>query len=155
MAIRLAAAMTALCLAVLTPATSQTKVDTLAEQARTAEARFAKTMADRDHKAFASMLADEAVFFSPKGPLRGSKAVAEAWKPFFEGAQPPFSWEPERVEVLDSGGLAFSTGPVKNPQGKRVGTFNSVWRRNAQGQWKIVFDSGCPPCNCPSPASPN
>jgi ketosteroid isomerase-like protein len=149
MAIRVATAVAAICAFVLTTAMSQQKnVDTLAEQVRATETRFAKTMADRDHKAFASMLADEAVFFSSQGPLRGSKTVAEAWKPFFEGAQPPFSWQPERVEVIDSGGLAFSTGAVRDPQGKRVGTFNSVWRRDAQGNWKIVFDSGCPPCNC-------
>jgi ketosteroid isomerase-like protein len=149
MPIRLATAVAGICAALLTTAMSQQKkADALAEQVRATETRFAKTMADRDHKAFASMLAEEAVFFSPQGPLRGSKAVAEAWKPFFEGAQPPFSWEPERVEVLDSGGLAFSSGPVRDPQGKRVGTFNSVWRRDAQGHWKIVFDSGCPPCNC-------
>jgi ketosteroid isomerase-like protein len=149
MPIRLATAVALIYAALLTTAMSQQKkADALAEQVRATETSFAKTMADRDHKAFASMLAEEAVFFSPQGPLRGSKAVAEAWKPFFEGAQPPFSWEPERVEVLDSGGLAFSSGPVRDPQGKRVGTFNSVWRRDAQGHWKIVFDSGCPPCNC-------
>jgi ketosteroid isomerase-like protein len=154
MAIRLVVTVAVLCLGVLTGTTSaQTKVDSLAAQVRAAEARFAKTMADRDHAAFAYMLAQEAVFFSPKGALHGSKAVAEAWKPFFEGEQPPFSWEPDRVEVLESGGLAYSTGPVRNPQGKRVGTFNSVWRRDAKGQWKIVFDSGCPPCNCDSGAS--
>src|SRR5262245_41512154 len=108
MAIRLAA-VAALCVALLTAAMAQQKkVDALAEQVRATETRFAKTMADRDHKAFASMLAEEAVFLSPQGPLRGSKAVADAWKPFFEGAEPPFSWEPERVEVLESGGLAFS-----------------------------------------------
>ena len=145
----LAVAVLVLSVGALIGATAQrAKVDTLAAEVRAAETKFAKTMADRDHAAFASMLADEAVFFSPKGPLRGSKAVAEAWKPFYEGQQAPFSWEPDRVEVLESGGLAFSTGPVKNPEGKRVGTFNSVWRRDAQGRWKIVFDSGCPPCKC-------
>lgn len=149
MAVRLATAVVAICAALLTTAMSQQKkVDALAEQVRATEFRFAKTMADRDHKTFTSMLDEETVFFSRQGPLRGSKAVAEAWKPLFEGEEPPFSWEPERVEVLDSGALAFSTGPVKDPQGKRVGTFNSVWRRDAHGRWKIVFDSGCPPCDC-------
>ena len=149
MAIRFAVVVAVLFLCAMTESTAQqAKNDSLADQVRATEARFAKTMADRDHKAFTSMLDEEAVFFSRQGPLRGSKAVAEAWKPFFDGAEPPFSWEPERVEVLDSGGLAFSTGPVRDPQGKRVGTFNSVWRRDAQGRWKIVFDSGCPPCNC-------
>ena len=54
----------------------------------------------------------------------------------------------ETVEVLDSGTLALSSGPVRDPSGKRTGTFNSVWRREADGKWKIVLDNGCPACNC-------
>jgi ketosteroid isomerase-like protein len=40
---------------------------------------------------------------------------------------------------------------VRDPSGKRTGTFNSVWRQEADGQWKIVLDSGCPACNCDTP----
>lgn len=62
--------------------------------------------------------------------------------------QAPFSWDPETVVVLASGTLALSSGPVRNPAGERVGAFNSVWRRQADGRWRIVFDKGCPPCDC-------
>ncbi len=79
---------------------------------------------------------------------RGAKKVAERWKPYFVGPQAPFSWEPEFVEVLDSGNLALSTGPVYDSTGKRFGTFNSIWRSEAGGAWKIVLDNGCPACNC-------
>lgn len=27
-------------------------------------------------------------------------------------------------------------------------TFNSIWRREAQGRWRVVFDKGCDVCNC-------
>ncbi len=121
----------------------------LQRQVTEAERAFAKSMADRDHKAFSSFLADEAVFVGEARTRRGKEQVAEGWKPFFEGPQAPFSWEPESVEVLDSGTLALSTGPVHDPQGQRVGTFSSVWRRDADGHWRIVFDKGCPPCKCP------
>ena len=119
----------------------------LKEQVRKTEIAFAKTMADRDHAAFTTFLADEAVFFGAKA-LRGAKAVADQWKTFYEGAKPPFSWAPDSVEVLDSGTLALSSGPVFDPSGKRTGTFNSVWRRQPDGTWKIVFDKGCPRCDC-------
>lgn len=125
----------------------------LKEQVRKTEAAFAKTMADRDHAAFASFLSEEAVFFG-RGVTRGKAAVAAAWKPFYEGKDAPFSWEPENVEVLDSGRLGLSSGPVRDPSGRRVGTFNSVWRREADGSWKVVFDKGCPPCDCAAAPSP-
>ena len=127
---------------------TQVNVETLAARVRETERAFAQTMADRNHDAFISFLADDAVFLGPKTTLRGKPAVAEGWKRFYDGSPPPFSWEPERVEVLDSGTLALSTGPVRDPQGKRIGTFNSVWRRDAGGDWKVVLDSGCPPCEC-------
>ncbi|MEO8152994.1 MAG: nuclear transport factor 2 family protein [Rhizobacter sp.] len=110
------------------------------------EAAFAKTMADRDHAAFASFLADDTVFFSGPTPLRGKQAVAAWWKRFYETPQAPFSWKPEKVEVLDNGSLALSTGPVFDDNGKAVATFTSVWRQESPGVWRIVFDKGC---NCP------
>ena len=127
---------------------TQVNVETLAARVRETERAFAQTMADRNHDAFISFLADDAVFLGPKTTLRGKQAVAEGWKRFYDGSPPPFSWEPERVEVLDSGTLAVSTGPVRDSQGKRIGTFNSVWRREPGGSWKVVLDSGCPPCEC-------
>ncbi len=118
------------------------------EQVRQTEIAFAKTMADRDFAGFASFLADDAVFVSATRVLRGAKEVTAGWKAYYDGSQAPFSWEPDQVVVLDSGTLALSSGPVRDPSGKRIGTFNSVWRRDAGGRWKIVLDKGCPPCDC-------
>ena len=120
----------------------------LAAQVRAAETAFAASMAARDHAAFTAHLADEAVFFGRQGPLRGKTAVAAGWKRFFEGPKAPFSWAPETVEVLASGNLALSSGPVRDPEGRATGTFNSIWRREADGRWRVVFDKGCPPCDC-------
>ncbi|MDP2469975.1 MAG: DUF4440 domain-containing protein [Candidatus Palauibacterales bacterium] len=116
--------------------------DELAAEVRAAERAFASSMAERDIEAFASHIADEAVFFTGK-VLRGVAAIKEAWSPFFEGESAPFSWEPESVQVLDSGTLALSSGPVLDPEGNRIGTFNSVWRLEPDGEWKVVFDKGC------------
>ena len=140
------------CALFLSVASAQTNAD-LKEQVRKTEIAFARTMADRDHAAFTSFLADETVFFGAR-VLRGAKAVADQWKSFYQAPKAPFSWAPDAVEVLDSGTLALSSGPVFDPDGKRIGTFNSVWRRESDGKWKIVFDKGCPPCNCASEPRP-
>ena len=137
------------------PALAAAAPPELPEQVRARERAFAKTMADRDHAAFATFVAEDAVFLSgPNRALRGRPAVADGWKRLYEKPEAPFSWEPETVEVLDSGALALSTGPVRDPRGNRVGTFNSIWRRDADGQWRVLFDSGCPPCPCDGGRAP-
>ena len=119
----------------------------LTEHVRATERAFAKTMADRDAAAFAKFLSRDTVFMSGGKALRGSAEVAKAWQRYFSGPV-PFSWEPENVEVVGSGNLAMSSGPVRDPSGKRTGTFNSVWRLESGGKWKIVLDNGCPACDC-------
>ena len=81
--------------------------------------------------------------------LKGADAVTAAWGRFFDGEAAPFSWEPDAVAVLESGVLGMTSGPVYSPEGERIGTFNSVWRLEPDGGWRIVFDRGCPPCDCP------
>lgn len=122
--------------------------DELVRQVREAETAFAQTLAMRDAAAFAEYVAEEAVFFDGDEALRGREAVVAGWRPYFEGTQAPFSWAPEHVEVLASGTLALTSGPVRDPDGRQIGTFNSVWRRDGDGRWRVVFDKGCPPCDC-------
>ena len=122
-----------------------------AQQVQDTERAFAATMAERDFDAFTSFLSDEAIFFSGKTQLRGKQQIADAWKPYFEEAAAPFSWEPDTVAVLDSGGLALSSGPVFGSDGKQIGKFNSTWRLHADGKWRIIFDKGNEACNCPKP----
>ncbi len=131
------------------PAWADEPMEALAAKVRARETAFAKTMADRDQAAFASFVSEEALFFASDRVLRGRAAVAEGWKRYFEGGAAPFSWAPERVEVVESGTLALSSGPVFDPAGRRVGTFTSTWRLEKDGAWRVVLDIGCPPCRCP------
>jgi ketosteroid isomerase-like protein len=143
-----------LSLAALSGCTTVTPRATTADlqrQVADTERAFAKTMADRDYAAFTSFLADETIFFTPTRALRGKSQVADFWKRFYEGPIPPFSWQPETVEVLDSGRLALSSGPVRDPQGKLFATFTSIWRLEAPGTWRIIFDKGNEVCDCPKP----
>jgi ketosteroid isomerase-like protein len=116
-----------------------------AQEVRSTEIAFAKAMADRDFNAFVNHLSGDAVFFDENKIQRGAAAVSAAWKPLFAGSKAPFSWAPDRVEVLGSGDLALSTGPVI-VNDKVVGRFNSIWRLEAPHTWRIVFDKGEPAC---------
>jgi ketosteroid isomerase-like protein len=126
-------------------AAAQNLVETRRAEVFAAERAFARSMADRDFAAFGRHVAADSVFFSGSSTLRGREAVLAAWKPFFDGPTAPFSWEPEQVEVLESGELALSTGLVQNPEGVVTARFNSIWQRQSDGRWLVVFDKGGPP----------
>jgi len=134
-------------LAVLTPMAAsglaaQARNSAAAAEVRAREIAFARTMADRDLDLFLEFVSPDAVFFNGNEPIRGRAAVAQAWAPFFEGPSAPFSWHPDVVEVLESGDLALSSGPVRDPAGNQVGRFNSIWRKSTDGRWLVVFDKG-------------
>jgi ketosteroid isomerase-like protein len=118
--------------------------DSPREQVFAAERAFAKSMADRSLGEFSLYVSDEAIFFTDTVPLRGKPEVVAAWSRFFEAKAAPFSWEPDRVEVLQSGTLALSTGLVRDSSGKVISRFNSIWRKEAPGVWRVVFDKGSP-----------
>lgn len=112
------------------------------------ERAFAQTMAERNFAAFSEFISAEAIFFTGPTPLRGRDQVSAGWKRFYERPAAPFSWQPETVEVLDSGTLALSSGPVRDPEGKLIATFTSVWRLEAPGVWRVIFDKGNAECDC-------
>jgi ketosteroid isomerase-like protein len=129
-------------------APQQAAIDVGAQEREVADSEraFAKTMADRNFAAFNALLSNEAIFFSGSEPRRGKQAVSSAWQRFYQQPEAPFSWAPDKVQVLDSGNLALSTGPVRDRNGKLIGRFTSVWRLEAPHTWRIVFDQGCEAC---------
>jgi ketosteroid isomerase-like protein len=133
------------------PAPAADDLAKLANEVRATEIAFAKTLADRDVRKFTTMIAPDVIWLADV-PLRGPGQVLTRWQKYFDAPRAPFSWAPEIVEVQDGGKLALSTGPVLNPDGKRVGTYTSIWRRESSGEWKIIFDRGCPACDCAAEA---
>lgn len=114
------------------------------DQVFAVERAFAKSMLDRSLEDFTSFISEEAVFFSGPAPLHGKAQVIDWWKRYFTTESAPFSWEPDEVEVLASGTLALSSGPVRDPSGKIFARFTSIWRLEAPGRWRIIFDRGSP-----------
>lgn len=121
-------------------------LDALVREVTAAETAFARSMANRDIEAFASFIADDAIFQPGPDSLRGKAAILAAWGNYFEGDRAPFSWRPETVVVLDGGQLAQTKGPVLDPDGKPIMEFRSTWRRGPDGRWQVVFDDGT--CLC-------
>jgi ketosteroid isomerase-like protein len=132
----------------LSGCTSRAQIATadLSRQVFAAESSFAASFARRDTAGFAAFVSPEAVFFGQKMVMRGKTAVVDGWRSMLEKPAPPFSWRPEVVEVLPSGTLALTSGPVHDPSGRQVGNFSSIWRRERDGTWRVIFDKGSPVC---------
>jgi ketosteroid isomerase-like protein len=127
-----------------------------AQEVRCREIGFSKSVESQDRDGFASFIDPDARFVGNKVD-RSREAIAEAWAVFFTGDLPSIKWRPQFIEVLESGDLALSRGPYRiideNEQGEVTeawGTYNSVWRLNADGKWLIVFDAGSFPDETPS-----
>ena len=120
----------------------------LTDDVRCREVAFSRAAEARDLDAFRSFIDADARFVT-SDVRRGVDEVAAAWAPFFAADGPAIRWRPNVIEVLDDGRLALSRGPyrviAKDADGESVehwGTFNSVWRLNNDGIWRVVFDAG-------------
>ncbi len=119
-----------------------------ADEVRCREIGFSVAAENRDIDRFRSFIDSDARFVS-NGVTRGVDEIVAAWQPFFNVDGPAIKWRPQFVEVRDDGALALTRGPYrmtsKDADGNPVeywGTFNSVWQRNSDGEWHVIFDAG-------------
>ena len=134
----------------------QTALADIEEEVRCREVGFAKALAAKDIEAFKSHIDADARFFG-NAIRRKPDGIAHAWRNYFKEDGPSIVWRPQYTEVLDSGTLAMTRGPYRyrdtNDDGSLYeswGHFNSVWRLNDDGVWRVVFDAGDPSAGEPS-----
>ena len=133
------------------PLPTEAQLAVIVVEVKAAETAFAKTMADRRLDLFTDFVAEDAVF-NGDAMIIGRANVVEKWRAFFAKPAAPFSWAPDSVAVAADGRTAISTGPVRTPAGKMVSRFTSIWRKDADGHWRVIADQGVDACECPPPA---
>ena len=145
-------------MALIVLATSPAAAD-IADEVRCREVGFSQAAEAQDLAAFESFIDADARFVG-SSVLRGIATIVEAWTFFFEADGPTIKWRPQIVEVLDDNKLALSRGPYRvlsrDPEGNLIeqwGTFNSVWRLNDDGEWRVVFDAGNEAASAPDDAT--
>jgi hypothetical protein len=97
-------------------------------------------------QAFSEFFAADAVSIRETGPLSAQDDLRDRPRP----ARNPdalFWWEPRYGDVAASGELGWLTGPVQSTRDRarepiRHGNYASIWKRQADGQFKIVMDIG-------------
>ena len=114
------------------------------------ERSFAASVARHDAVAFAEHVHAHAAFdASSPEPTRGRDAIVAGWKGIIDGKSIKLGWSPANVTLGGNGNLAVSSGPDwiedlrPNPkQHYQIGEFSSVWIRDTDGQWRVLFDAG-------------
>lgn len=92
---------------------------------------------------------DEAAI--PDPPTVGRQAITERYQKLFANPDFTLTWTPEKGEVFPAGTVGYTTGKYvarfKSKEGKQMesrGHYLTLWRKQEDGSWKIVGDSGAP-----------
>jgi ketosteroid isomerase-like protein len=121
------------------------KIETLKNEIRQTEKAFADMVAKEGlHKAFTHFAADDAVLLRQEKLIVGKAAIDE----YYDGADATgLAWEPDHIDVAESGELAYTyghyTNTYENENGEKqqsTGIFHTIWKRQPDGSWKFVWD---------------
>ena len=116
-----------------------------------ADRAFGRAAAERGLEGWLSFFAQDATIFPPRRAIvTGLEAIRNHYGE--TGFTPEgLTWEPVSAEVAASGDLGFSygtwsfEGPGADGQtGRATGKYLTVWRRQADGSWKVIADIGSP-----------
>jgi len=139
------------CLALLFFTTACNQPDTRAadENAiRAADAQWAKTAQAHDLDGTVSYYTDDAVLLPPNAPIAADKqSIRASWEALL-GPTIAISWHITKMDVAQSGDLAYLVGAysltVRDPHGNPTsdrGKLIEVWKKQADGKWKTVADT--------------
>ena len=107
-----------------------------------AERKFAQTAQEKGTRAaFLEFLAPDSIVFAP-GPVSGQ----ETWGKRLESGR-DLVWQPTFAVIARSGDFGYDTGPAKWRPKKEgdftgYGHFISIWKKQADGSWKVALDTG-------------
>lgn len=112
-----------------------------------AEREFARTSVEKGvRESFLAFFADDGINFQPH-PTRTREAYLSNPAP---ATRPPIvlNWEPVWADVAEAGDLGYTTGPwtltdmSPDKRPARHGYYFSVWKKQQDGNWKVVLDLG-------------
>jgi ketosteroid isomerase-like protein len=133
------------CAATPPPASSEALRASLTQ----AELDFAAATAARGVDGWVNAFAPDGMSLDAKGTVvRGHAAIREAMTPVL--AKVKIVWKPTVVDVAPSGEMGFTYGLYQvlapdaagKPSVASHGAYMTVWRRQADGSWKVVADMG-------------
>lgn len=122
---------------------------------RAMDDEWSRSVATRDVEKVIFYYADDAVVMPPNIPtLSGKEAIRTLWKSMLESPLFSGGWKATKVEVAQSGDLAYLSGNYEFKEQDSAGNpitdkgkYLVVWKKQADGNWKCVanmFNSDLP-----------
>lgn len=112
-----------------------------------AERAFARTSVEKGLRdSFLAFFAEDGIWFTPH-PSNTRQELLKQPAPSAPRAT-TLNWRPVYADVSRAGDLGYTTGPYlvtdRSPQQKplRHGYYFSIWKKQADGNWKVVVDLG-------------
>jgi ketosteroid isomerase-like protein len=125
-----------------TTATNEPNPDVLMKLDR----EFAKASETRGGMGWQEYMAPNAVKPSNGGRiLNGPREIGDNMNVAFASGF-TLTWEPTRAEISRGGNIGYTWGRYHSTlNGKsREGTYMTIWQKQTDGRWKVVFDTGDP-----------
>ena len=115
---------------------------------RAAVIDWSKAAQAKDANKATSFYADDAMQFADKGPLvKGKDNIRIGWEQMLAMPGPGLTFATTGVEVARSGDLAYEYGTydfaTKDKKGEitdEKGKYVTVWKKQADGSWKVAAD---------------
>ncbi len=99
------------------------------------------------------------MYFAPNGsmlsdtsmPVTGRDNIRKDMESVFQDSTFSLRWHPIKAEMMIPGVIGYTVGRYegcrKNKEGKLIkwsGTYSTTWKKQPDGSWKIVLDTGNP-----------
>lgn len=107
---------------------------------------FARATAAEGVEGWVRYFATDGSLIRPGRLVTGHDAIREAMA-FLNDTSIALLWEPTAADVGAAGDLGYVLGRYELRRGAQtvvVGTYLTVWKRQADGSWKAVLDQGTP-----------
>jgi ketosteroid isomerase-like protein len=96
-------------------------------------------------KAFLEYIDDNGVLLRPQHlPLEGANAID--FLSTIVDTSFTLTWSPQHADIAASQDLGYTYGvyTLSSAKGEKKGTYVSIWKKQADGKWRFVLDTGNP-----------
>jgi uncharacterized protein (TIGR02246 family) len=129
---------------------------------RDADAQWSAAAGTKDLDKTVSYYADDAIVMPPNASAATTKdAIRSAWKEMLTAPGAAISWKATKVEVAKAGDLAYVSGTYEetttDTSGRSVkdhGKYVEIFKKQADGTWKVVADIWNSDLPASAPAAP-